>query len=165
MLKSFIIAMCIHGLMNIVFALQYAYGYSKLMFFHNISLVVVMFPLMYFLIKNYGVVGASFFSLFVNFSYLFINVFYLHRKVLKKELKRWYFENLFIPLLTSFFIVYIFKMFLIENFANPFSLIFLFSLTFFASFSIYLVFFKTFRDKILKITKLFKKRVFIEKIL
>ena len=77
MLKSFIIAMCIHGLMNIVFALQYAYGYSKLMFFHNISLVVVMFPLMYFLIKNYGVVGASFFSLFVNFSYLFINVFYL----------------------------------------------------------------------------------------
>ncbi|MBE0669801.1 MAG: polysaccharide biosynthesis protein [Anaerolineales bacterium] len=108
------IAAIFNSMMQIPFMLQLAAGITWISLWNNAINLVVLAPLMYFLIKHYGVAGAGIAWLIFNVSYYLIVPHIMHRYVLPSEKKVWYFTDtlLFIVLsLATFGITYLVQSF------------------------------------------------------
>ena len=91
----------VNGLMNIPYALQLAFGWTRLAFLANVVSVLLLIPLMITLTKWYGAVGAASVWLILNVGYMFISLPIMHRRLLPTEKWRWYFEDVGRPLLAA----------------------------------------------------------------
>jgi O-antigen/teichoic acid export membrane protein len=80
------------------YALQLAYGWTRLAFWSNLFALCVSLPLLLVLTKYFGAAGAAGVWLIVNLSYLATDVIPMHRRLLAHEAKRWFFEDVGIPL-------------------------------------------------------------------
>lgn len=94
----------LNGLMNIPYALQLAHGWTKLGLFLNTIGVFVLVPMILFLTRYYGVLGGASVWVIINMSYIFIAIPLAHRRLLPHENWRWYWQDVGIPLLTSFIV-------------------------------------------------------------
>lgn len=100
-LSLLIIGTALNGLMNIPYALQLAYGWTRLTFYSNVVAAIILVPLLFFMISHYGLVGAGIVWTILNSAYVLIVQQIMHRYLLKGELCRWYIEDVGLPLFAA----------------------------------------------------------------
>ena len=96
-LSLMVIGTGFNGLMWLPYHLQLAYGMTKLPFYTNIVAICVLVPMIIVGVYYYGAVGAAAAWIFLNSSYILVSIQLMHRRLLKKEKLKWYFEDLLIP--------------------------------------------------------------------
>jgi O-antigen/teichoic acid export membrane protein len=117
-----IMSIAINGLMNIPYALQLAFGWTRLTFLVNVMSVLLMVPLMIVFTKWYGAVGAASVSVILNAGYIFVSLPIMHRRLLPTEKWRWYLEDVGRPLLAAV-VISIIGRFIIKSDWSPLLLI------------------------------------------
>ena len=124
----------LNGLMNVPYALQLAYGWTKLAFSVNVVAIVFLTPSLFVLTSLYGGVGASVIWAVLNWSYVLIVVHFMHLRLLRGELIIWYIEDIVRPmfgaLTVGLVMLFIFKSVYPQPSLNIFSLSIVTSLTF-----------------------------------
>jgi O-antigen/teichoic acid export membrane protein len=88
----------LNGLMNVPYALQLAYGWTALSLYTNVVAIFILIPSLFWLTGHYGAIGASGVWAVLNSGYVLIGIRFMHLKLLKNELKRWYFQDIIRPL-------------------------------------------------------------------
>ncbi len=106
-----ILRICVIGsvcscLIWIPYLFMIAKGNTRFTIYQNLIAIVVMLPLLYFLTRNYGAVGASFVWLIVNVGYVLISVPVFHNFFLKGEFLNWLKNDITLPLLASFVLMF-----------------------------------------------------------
>ena len=97
-LSIMICGTALNGLMNPPYALQLAFGWTRLAFFKNVVAVIILAPSIVYLTKFYGVYGAASVWLLLNVGYILFEIPIMHKKLLHKEKWTWYLEDVFRPL-------------------------------------------------------------------
>jgi O-antigen/teichoic acid export membrane protein len=95
------ILMCgtaLNGLMHLPYALQLAFGWTRLSFFKNVIAVVLLVPLIIYMAARYGAPGAACVWVILNVGYMCFEIPIMHGRLLKKEKWRWYMQDVFFPL-------------------------------------------------------------------
>lgn len=85
--------------MSIPYALQLAYGWTRLSLWSNVFALLASVPLFLILTRYFGAVRTAAASLVIAASGFVTNVIPMHRKVLTSECKRWFLEDVGIPLI------------------------------------------------------------------
>src|SRR5439155_5928226 len=96
-----VIGGALNGLMQVPYALQLAYGWTRLAFFQNLAAAVVLIPLLIWAALRYGAVGAAAVWCALNTSYIVIGIQLMHRRLIPHEKWRWYLYDVGRPLAAS----------------------------------------------------------------
>ncbi len=91
----------LNGLMNPPYALQLAFGWTKLSLIKNIVALVIFVPLIIILTRHYGPVGAASAWLILNIGYVVFEIPVMHVKLLRNEMWRWYWNDVSVPILAA----------------------------------------------------------------
>lgn len=105
-----ILGTALNGLMNLPYALQLAHGWTKLAFYTNIIASIVLVPMIYFLSKHYGLVGAAVAWLILNSGYVLIEIHIMHFRLLPDEKWKWYLNDVAVPMLTTIIVAIIWRL-------------------------------------------------------
>ncbi len=97
----FIFGTALNGAMHFPYALQLAYGCSRLPFQINLVLICVVVPTIYYLANVYGAVGGAMAWLAMNATYLLMGSWLTHRLLLKGIGIRWLFADVGLPMLLA----------------------------------------------------------------
>ncbi|HZG54338.1 MAG TPA: oligosaccharide flippase family protein [Pyrinomonadaceae bacterium] len=97
LLSLLVAGMLLHGLYQIPYYLQVAYGWWRLISTTNLLLLVSIIPLNVVLIKSYKGYGAGAVWVLLNLCYL-ITVPIMHRRFLRGQQGRWFLEDVCLPL-------------------------------------------------------------------
>jgi O-antigen/teichoic acid export membrane protein len=97
-----VIGTALNGLMNVPYALQLATGWTKLALYQNAIAVAILMPLLLWMANRYGAVGAATIWIAVNAGYVLIGIQIMHTRLLRGERKRWYLQDVGLPLLGAF---------------------------------------------------------------
>lgn len=97
-----VIGTAIHGLIHIPYALQLAFGWTRLPLIINIVSVLFVVPLVILLTRWFGPVGAASVWLILNIAYVVSSITLMHRRLLPAEKWRWCFEDVGRPLVAAF---------------------------------------------------------------
>ncbi len=93
-----IVGTALHGLSHIPYALQLAHGWTRLPFYQNVVAVILLVPLLLWTTARYGAVGAAGVWITLNAGYIVIGIQVMHRRLLKDQLFRWYYQDVGLPL-------------------------------------------------------------------
>jgi O-antigen/teichoic acid export membrane protein len=85
-----VLGTALNGLMNLPYALQLAYGWTRLGLSINLALVILLVPAILFVAPRYGAVGGASVWLVLNLIYMAIAVPMTHRRLLRGETFRWF---------------------------------------------------------------------------
>jgi O-antigen/teichoic acid export membrane protein len=96
-----VVGTAFNGLMMIPYALQLAYGWTKLAFYQNLVAVLLLGPLMFWATRHYGAVGAAAIWIALNAGYVLIGIQVMHKRLLGGEKLRWYVQDVGLPLLAT----------------------------------------------------------------
>ena len=96
-----VLGTALHGVMFFPYALQLAYGMTRLPLTINTILMVVLVPLTIFLSLKYGALGGGISWLVLHVFYLLIGTWLTHRQLLKGTGMTWLYHDVFIPLCVS----------------------------------------------------------------
>ena len=96
----------INGLMWIPVQAQLSIGWTRLMITANLIALAIFIPLLMIVVPRFGPIGAAWVWLFVNSIYALIMTHFMHQKILISEKWRWYFEDVALPLIASFSLVF-----------------------------------------------------------
>lgn len=99
--RILVISTGLHGMMSLPYALQLAYGWTRLSLYINFISIVVVVPLFVVLGNRYGGVGAAYGWLVLMLGYFVAGMPLVHARLLRGELGRWYLRDLGPPLLGS----------------------------------------------------------------
>jgi len=94
-------AMVLSGSMYIPYALQLAYGWTRLTIYVNLIAIILLTPLMILMTSQYGAVGGASVHLILNSGYFLIAIYFMHRRLLPHEKWRWYWEDVGVPLVAA----------------------------------------------------------------
>ncbi|GAH51090.1 unnamed protein product, partial [marine sediment metagenome] len=75
----------LNGLMNLPYALQLAFGWTRLSLFKTLIAVILLVPLIIYMTTHYGATGAAIAWLVLNMSMFFFEIPIMHRRLLRKE--------------------------------------------------------------------------------
>lgn len=78
------------GLMVLPYALQLAHGWTSLNLVTNLVFIVLLVPLLSWLAPQYGAPAAAWLWLLLNAGYVCVCVPIMHRRLLPREIWRWY---------------------------------------------------------------------------
>lgn len=92
------IGSALHGVMYLPYALQLAYGMTRLPLVICIVLMVAYLPLVYFLVVPFGVIGGALAWLCLHVLYMLLGTWLTHRDLLKGIAWRWLLLDVGIPL-------------------------------------------------------------------
>jgi O-antigen/teichoic acid export membrane protein len=95
-----IIGTAFHCILFIPYAAQLAYGWTSLAFWTNLTYVPITTVLLVVLTRRLGGEGAALVWVLITTSYFFTQVPLMHRKILRYQARRWYVNDVGIPLLT-----------------------------------------------------------------
>ncbi len=84
------IANGINGVVSLPYALQLAYGWTRLAIMYNVMNLCAVVPLELWLASRYGVVGPAAGWAIINVGYFVFMVQLMHQKLLRRERLRWY---------------------------------------------------------------------------
>ncbi|HEX9402556.1 MAG TPA: oligosaccharide flippase family protein [Anaeromyxobacter sp.] len=79
------------------FMLQLAYGWTRLSVVKNIIAASVSVPLLVWMIVHHGAMGAAIVWIAINAGYFVFEVPYMHRRLLPREMRRWYLSDNVLP--------------------------------------------------------------------
>ncbi|KAF0126450.1 MAG: polysaccharide biosynthesis protein [Elusimicrobia bacterium] len=91
----------LNGLMNPPYALQLAFGWTRLSVIKNIVAVVLVVPGIILMADRYGATGAAFAWLLLNLGYLVFEIPVMHFKLLRTEKWHWYIVDVGGPFFVS----------------------------------------------------------------
>lgn len=91
----------LNGLMNPPYALQLAFGWTKLSVIKNIVALIILVPLIILLTMHYGAIGAASAWLILNIGYVCFEIPVMHGKILRTEMWRWYWNDVSLPILAG----------------------------------------------------------------
>jgi O-antigen/teichoic acid export membrane protein len=91
----------LNGLMHMPYALQLAFGWTKLSVIKNVIGVIVLAPLIIVSTLHYGATGAASVWLLLNIGYIFLEIPFMHRKILCKEKWQWYWQDVTVPFIVA----------------------------------------------------------------
>ena len=135
MAQILLIGSILNSLMVMPYNLLIASGWTKFTIYQNIIASIILVPLLFILTNKYGALGASFVWVLVNAGYVFISQPIMHKKLLKNELWKWYWNDTLLPMIPSLIVVLLIK-FLLQYFFPSFQmnifiigLIFLFAMS------------------------------------
>ena len=92
----------LHGLTWIPYQLQLAYGWTSLAMRINIVAVAILLPAIFFAVPAYGPIGAAWVWVTLNTGYIVFSIYFMHRRLLPTEKRRWYVEDVIAPLAAGF---------------------------------------------------------------
>lgn len=110
-----IIANACNGLMHLPFALQTAFGWTKVALYQKIIGLFLLVPAMIYGVKYYGALGAAAGWLIYQLGCVLLAIPYIHKRLLKGENRTWYVQDVGIPLIISLGIVCLGKWTLPQN--------------------------------------------------
>jgi hypothetical protein len=82
-------------------SLQLAHGWTKPAFYINVVAIIFLIPMMIIGVYKYAAIGGAVIWVILNAFYVLTYVQIMHRRILKGEKMKWYFEDLAIPFLTT----------------------------------------------------------------
>jgi len=91
----------LHGLLHLPYALQLAYGWTRLALYQNLVTVAVVVPSIWWLAQLYGGVGAASVWVALNLISILIGIPIMHRKLLPDEMTTWYLKDILPPVLAA----------------------------------------------------------------
>ena len=89
------------AIMVVPYYLALAHGHIRLNLLIGIASIVLIPPLMIYMIMKYGIVGAGFSWLVLNLFILPLYMYFLHRRFLPGELRRWFLQGVWRPSLAA----------------------------------------------------------------
>ena len=92
-----IIGNACNGLVNMPYAVQLAYGRTRLMLGINIGSIIFLIPGVWWAASQYGAVGAAAIWALLNLGYLLVLPQILHRRLLHGERSAWYGVGIVLP--------------------------------------------------------------------
>ena len=101
LLTLLLVGTALNGLMNLPYALQLAYGWTRLALYQNIVAVLVVVPAIYWLGQRYGGPGAAVVCIALNLGYVTLGIPLMHRKLLPNEMWSWYRHDILPPLIAA----------------------------------------------------------------
>jgi len=104
-LSVLVLAFMFNSIMLMPLALQYAFGWTRLVLGTNIVVVIVFIPMLWLLITQFGAIGAAYAWLLVSASYILVMINMMHRRILPDEKMQWYVIDFGRPLVASFSIM------------------------------------------------------------
>ncbi len=122
-LSFLVIGAASHGVMNIPYALQLAYGWTSLALWANIATILFFIPLLIWLVPIYGAIAAAIIWAIANTGYMLITVPLMHRQILKGELCVWFVNDLGAPLVAALVPTLIGKRFFNESSSTTWTLL------------------------------------------
>jgi O-antigen/teichoic acid export membrane protein len=96
-----VVGTVLNGLMTLPYALQLAYGWTRLTFYTNVIAVLVLGPALWWAALRFGTVGAAAVWVVLNSGYVLIQLQLMHRRLLPGEQWRWYLEDVALPLVAA----------------------------------------------------------------
>jgi O-antigen/teichoic acid export membrane protein len=119
----------LNGLMNIPYALQLAHGWTRLAFYQNVVAVILLVPMLILGVRLYGAVGAAMIWPILNSGYVLFGIQLMHRRLLKSEKSRWYFQDVALPMVSSITVAWLARLLLPEGMSNSVILMWLLAIT------------------------------------
>lgn len=95
------IGSALHGIMYLPYALQLAYGKTRLPIVITLTLIVLLVPLIVLLTLSFGAKGAAVAWLVLHVMYLIIGTWLTHRQLLKGVALIWVFQDVGIPFMVA----------------------------------------------------------------
>lgn len=99
-----------NGIMTLPFSLQTAAGWTRLTLIVSAVWAATIVPLLLVMTRLYGPEGAAMVWFLMNFSHLFVVVPFVHRRLLRGELARWYLQDLARPALAAGLVVLLLRL-------------------------------------------------------
>jgi O-antigen/teichoic acid export membrane protein len=96
-LSLLILGTAVSGVLSIPYAVQLAYGWTRVVLFTNIVAVVVLIPTVLLLALRFGARGAAFGWLGYNTVAALVVPGFMHRRILRGELSGWYLHDVGAP--------------------------------------------------------------------
>lgn len=100
-----LIGTALNGVMHFPYALQLAYGMTRIPFIISIVLIVILVPVIAYFAQTYGAVGGGLAWLLLNSVYLLFGTWLTHRYLLKGMALEWLIRDVGAPLCISLFII------------------------------------------------------------
>ncbi len=100
-LSILIVGTALNASLYLPIALQYAYGWTRLIFSLNSISVLLLCPAIIMLASRYGSVGAASVWVIFNCGHILIGIQLMHRRILRGQQWKWYFEDVGLPLVVS----------------------------------------------------------------
>jgi O-antigen/teichoic acid export membrane protein len=100
-LTLLVIGTALNGLLNLPYALQLAYGWTRLGLWVNMVSVPCVVPAIWVMGSNFGGIGAAAVWLVLNVGYLLFSIPLMHRRLLTRDMWRWYLADIGPPLVVS----------------------------------------------------------------
>lgn len=88
----------LHGLMWIPYQMQLAHGWTSLGVKINAVAVATLVPLLIWLVPRYGALSAAWAWVGLNTGYLLLEIYFMHRRIIPREKRRWYLQDLLAPI-------------------------------------------------------------------
>jgi O-antigen/teichoic acid export membrane protein len=101
LLSLLVIGSMLNGVMHIPYALQLAHGWTQFAVRMNIISVVLLVPTIYIGVSHYGAIAAATAWMMLNVGYVTVGMPFMHRRLLRSELRRWYLKDIGGPLVAS----------------------------------------------------------------
>jgi len=109
-LSVLVIGTALNGLVHLPYALQLAYGSTRLAFYQNLIAVVLFVPSVWWLAHHYGGVGAAAAWAVLNLGYVLISIPIMHRRLLPGHAGIWYRRDILPPVTAALLVVGIAKL-------------------------------------------------------
>ncbi|MEQ1742447.1 MAG: oligosaccharide flippase family protein [Candidatus Nitrotoga sp.] len=100
-----LIGTALNGVMHFPYALQLAYGMTRIPFIITIVLTVILVPMIVYFTQTYGAVGGGLAWLLLNSVYLLFGTWLTHRYLLKGMALEWLIRDVGVPLCISLFVI------------------------------------------------------------
>jgi len=123
LLSLLVIGTAINSLMVLPYMLLLAHGWTKLVFFQNVVSTILLVPLIIFMVKSYGAVGAPIVWILLNAGYLIILIPLMHRRLLPTEMKQWYLNDIGLPFLIIAIMVFLSRILMPSDLTKHFVLL------------------------------------------
>jgi O-antigen/teichoic acid export membrane protein len=114
-----IIGTALNGLINLPYALQLAYGWTSLAFYTNVISVIILIPLLIIATSYFGASGAAAIWIALNSSYILFSIQIMHRRLLKREQRHWYINDVGLPMFVSIIVIGIARLLIHTDLPSP----------------------------------------------
>ncbi|MES2919220.1 MAG: oligosaccharide flippase family protein [Pseudomonadota bacterium] len=100
-LSVWVVGSALNGLMHTPYLAQLAHGWSRLTVIVNAVAVAIIVPALLVLVPRYGVMVAAWIWVAINATYILVSITVMHRRILRGEKWRWYWNDVLQPLLAG----------------------------------------------------------------
>lgn len=111
-LSVLIAGTALNGLINLPYALQLASGWTRLTIGSNLVALIFGLPFCIWAVRQDGVLGAAYLWFTINLGFFAITVPLMHRRLMRGELSKWYFQDIIPPIISAIFITLLGRWFL-----------------------------------------------------